>query len=260
MENGQFDYCSSDYGQAELRLASTDTISGIDVTIRELSLSLVEDLFELLKCLNLFLLDGQGIDDVEHPTLFALCDDCFSHLPDDFTSTSCVIKKPDELYQYLSISFGAWSKYREQDITAELQSELDEELLKNDVIILKIYPNNDDLKTRLSEYRKIALTAGRTPLICLSARWCEPCQEMLVSLNHEDAKNLMKQVVIILIDIDDWGAYLYDNNIAPKCVPVFFNIDEDGSAGQLTVHGSAWDDDSIPDLITGVLRDTFKLK
>jgi thiol-disulfide isomerase/thioredoxin len=427
IENTHFEYCSSDNGRAELRLATTDMISGIDVIIRELSLSLIEDLFELLKCWNLFLLDSQGIDEVEHPTLFALCEDCFSHLPDDFSSTPCVIKNPDELYHYLSISFTAWSKYRnqvigkksvnddirslfdiitapvslelreslwqqvdkkiekngvedtfhdvfssmdnkkewlwlqvdirdyeeiqwqavaiartfglveecptftkeqenqlsdsktlnallnfdlwlskfrksfilidsgdtyfgfvvsdnnvdytmkilqdigingqvirqfmviKQEITIELQSELDEKSLKNDVVILKISPNNKNLKKRLAQYRKIALAASKIPLICISASWCEPCQEMFVSLHHEDAKSVMKQVVIILLDIDEWGIYLYDINIAPSCVPVFFNIEEDGKAGQLTVDGGAWDDDSLPDVITGVLKDTFNL-
>lgn len=428
MENAHFEYCSSDNGRAELRLANTDMISGIDVTIRELSFSLVEDLFELLKCWNLFLLDSQGIDEVEHPTLFALCEDCFSHLPDDFSSTPCVVRNPDELYYYLSISFSAWSKYRnqvigkksvnddicslfdiitapisselrellwqqvdkkikingvedafhdvfssmdnkkewlwlqvdirdyeevqwqaiaiartfglveecldfakelenqlsdsktlsallnfdlwlskfeksfiliysgdtyfgfvvsddkmdytlkilqaigingqairqlavsKQDIAIELQLELDEKSLKNDVVILKISPNNKNSKTRLAQYRKIVLAAGKIPLICISASWCEPCQEMLVALHHEDAKSVMKQVVIILLDIDDWGIYLYDIKIAPTCVPVFFDIAKNGSVGQLSVDGGAWGDDSLPTEIVDVLKNTFKLK
>ena len=427
MDNTHFEYCSSDNGRAELRLANTDMISGIDVTIKELSFSLVEDLFELLKCWNLSLFDAQGIDDINHPTLFALCDDCFSHLPDDFTSTRCVIKRVDELYHYLSISFRAWSKYRnqiigkksvnddirslfdiittpissqlkdslwkqldkriekngvedafhdvfssmdnkkewlwlqvdirdyeevqwqahaisktfglvescpdftkenenqlsdsktlsallsfdlwlskfeksfilidsgdtyfgfvvssdkveytlkilqdigingqairqlaicKQEITIELQSELDEKLLKNDVVIFKISPNNKSTKKRLAQYRKIALAAGKIPLICISANWCEPCQEMLAALTQEDAKSVMKQVVIILLDIDDWGINLYDINIAPTCIPVFFDIEKDGKAGQLTVDGGAWDDDSIPHVIAEVLKNTFNL-
>lgn len=428
IENAHFEYCSSDNGRAELRLANTDMISGIDVTIRELSFSLVEDLFELLKCWNLFLLDSQGIDEVEHPTLFALCEDCFSHLPDDFSSTPCVVRNPDELYYYLSISFSAWSKYRnqvigkksvnddirslfdiitapissklrdslwqqvdkkikingvedafhdifssmdnkkewlwlqvdirdyeevqwqaiaiartfglveecldfakelenqlsdsktlsallnfdlwlskfeksfilidsgdtyfgfvvsddkmdytlkilqaigingqairqlavsKQDIAIELQLELDEKSLKNDVVILKISPNNKNSKTRLAQYRKIVLAAGKIPLICISASWCEPCQEMLVALHHEDAKSVMKQVVIILLDIDDWGIYLYDIKIAPTCVPVFFDIAKNGSVGQLSVDGGAWGDDSFPAEIVDVLKNIFKLK
>ena len=146
-----------------------------------------------------------------------------------------------------------------QEITTELQFELDEKLLKNDVVIFKISPNNKSSKKRLAQYRKIALAAGKIPLICISANWCEPCQEMLLALTQEDAKSVMKQVVIILLDIDDWGINLYDINIAPTCVPVFFDIEKDGKAGQLTVDGGAWDDDSIPHVIAEVLKNTFNL-
>ncbi|MBU0926039.1 hypothetical protein KKG81_14225 [bacterium] len=428
-ENGYFEYSSKDYGKAEFSLENSAMISSIDVTIRSLSLTLVEYLFELLKCCNLSLFDNQGTNNVEHPTLFALSEDCFSHLPYDFTSNRCVIKNSDDLYHYLAISFDEWSKYRDQvigkkslnddvrslfdiitaavssqlreslwnqvnkkiakntvedifhdvfssmdnkkewlwlqvdvrgyeevqwqavaiaktiglldecpdftkeqenqlsdsktlsallnfdlwlskfeksfilidsgdtyfgfvvsddkidytlkilqtigingqtirqltvskqDIAIELQLELDEKLLKNDVAIFKISPNNNEnTKTRLSQYRKTILAAGKIPLICISASWCEPCQEMLIALGHEDAKSVMKQVVLIVLDIDDWGIYLYDINVAPTCVPVFFDIAKNGSAGQLSVDGGAWGDDSFPTEIVDVLKNTFKLK
>jgi thiol-disulfide isomerase/thioredoxin len=428
-ENGYFEYSSKDYGKAEFSLENSAMISSIDVTIRSLSLTLVEYLFELLKCCNLSLFDNQGTNNVEHPTLFALSEDCFSHLPYDFTSNRCVIKNSDDLYHYLAISFDEWSKYRDQvigkkslnddvrslfdiitaavslqlreslwnqvnkkiakntvedifhdvfssmdnkkewlwlqvdvrdyeevqwqavaiaktiglldecpdftkeqenqlsdsktlsallnfdlwlskfeksfilidsgdtyfgfvvsddkidytlkilqiigingqtirqltvskqDIAIELQLELDEKLLKNDVAIFKISPNNNEnTKTRLSQYRKTILAAGKIPLICISASWCEPCQEMLIALGHEDAKSVMKQVVLIVLDIDDWGIYLYDINVAPTCVPVFFDIAKNGSAGQLSVDGAAWGDDSLPSEIVDVLKNTFKLK
>jgi thiol-disulfide isomerase/thioredoxin len=428
-ENGYFEYSSKDYGKAEFSLENSAMISSIDVTIRSLSLTLVEYLFELLKCCNLSLFDNQGTNNVEHPTLFALSEDCFSHLPYDFTSNRCVIKNSDDLYHYLAISFDEWSKYRDQvigkkslnddvrslfdiitaavssqlreslwnqvnkkiakntvedifhdvfssmdnkkewlwlqvdvrdyeevqwqavaiaktiglldecpdftkeqenqlsdsktlsallnfdlwlskfeksfilidsgdtyfgfvvsddkidytlkilqiigingqtirqltvskqDIAIELQLELDEKLLKNDVAIFKISPNNNEnTKIRLSQYRKTILAAGKIPLICISASWCEPCQEMLIALGHEDAKSVMKQVVLIVLDIDDWGIYLYDINVAPTCVPVFFDIAKNGSAGQLSVDGAAWGDDSLPSEIVDVLKNTFKLK
>ena len=66
--------------------------------------------------LNLVLFDYQGVDDIKHPTLFALSEDYFSSLPDDFTSASCVIQNPDDLYYYLFISFSVWAKYRDQII------------------------------------------------------------------------------------------------------------------------------------------------
>ena len=137
--------------------------------------------------------------------------------------------------------------------------ELTQYILKNDVVIFKISPNNKSTKKRLAQYRKIALAAGKIPLICISANWCELCQEIFVALNDEDAKSVMKQVEIILLDIDDWGINLYDINIAPTCVPVFFDIEKDGKAGQLTVDGGAWDDDSIPHVIAEVLKNTFNL-
>ena len=112
----------------------------------------------------------------------------------------------------------------------------------------------------MAEYRKIVLEAGKIPLICISASWCEPCQEMLIALGHEDAKSVMKQIVLIVLDIDDWGIYLYDINVAPTCVPVFFDIAKNGSSGKLSVDGAAWGDDSLPSEIVDVLKNTFKLK
>jgi thiol-disulfide isomerase/thioredoxin len=432
-ENGYFEYSSKDYGRAEFNFEDNVMISSIDVTIRSLSHGLVEYLFELLKCCNLSLFDNQGTNNVEHPTLFALSEDCFSHLPYDFTSNRCVIKNSDDLYHYLAISFDEWSKYRDQvigkkslnddvrslfdiitaavssqlreslwnqvnkkiakntvedifhdvfssmdnkkewlwlqvdvrdyeevqwqavaiaktiglldecpdftkeqenqvsdsktlnallnfdlwlskfkksfilldsantyfgfvvlddevehtlkllknigingqvirqfilnkeivdkeNINLELSSELNEKSLSNDLVILKISPNNKNTKTQLAQYRKTVLAAGKIPLICISASWCEPCQEMLIALGHEDAKSVMKQVVLIVLDIDDWGIYLYDINVAPTCVPVFFDIAKNGSAGQLSVDGAAWGDDSLPAEIVDVLKNTFKLK
>ncbi|MDZ7820248.1 MAG: hypothetical protein U5K55_17345 [Aliarcobacter sp.] len=65
--------------------------------------------------------------------------------------------------------------------------------------------------------------------------------------------------MIILLDIDDWGIYLYDINVSPTCVPVFFNMEKDGKSGQLSVDGGAWGDDSLPTEIVDVLRDTLNL-
>ncbi len=433
-ENTYFEYYSKDHGRAEFKLENSEMVSNIDITIRKLSLSLVKDLFELLKCWNLVLFDYQGVDDIKHPTLFALSEDYFSSLPDDFTSTSCVIQNPDELYHYLFISFSAWSRYCDQIIgkktviensktddirslfdiiTASVSSklkdslweqvvekidnnaiedafhdvfssmdnkkewlwlqvdsrdyeevqwqaeaisktiglskkypnfkvkrnsisgsktldalinfdswlskfeksfiliesgdtyfgfvvsddklevtlnilqnlnidgkairqvtftdntvnkkntdieyltELDELSLTQDIIILKILPNNDELKTRLLEYRNKVLSVSKTPLICLSASWCEPCQGMLEALHHEDAKSVMKQLVLIVLDIDDWRVYLDSINILPTCVPAFFHILEDGKAGEMILDGGAWDDDSNPSVISGLLKNVI---
>ena len=49
-ENTYFEYYSKDKGRAEFKLENSEMVSNIDITIRELSLSLVKDLFELLKC------------------------------------------------------------------------------------------------------------------------------------------------------------------------------------------------------------------
>lgn len=430
-ENTYFEYYSKDKGRAEFKLENSVMVSNIDITIRELSLSLVKDLFELLKCWNLVLFDYQGVDDIKHPTLFALSEDYFSSLPDDFTSTSCVIQNPDELYHYLFISFSAWSRYRDQIIgkktviensktddirslfdiitasvssklkdslweqvvekidnnaiedvfhdvfssmdnkkewlwlqvdsrdyeevqwqavsiaktiglskkypnfkvkrnaisgsktldalinfdswlskfeksfiliesgdtyfgfvvsddklevtlnilqnvnidgkairqvtftdntvnkkntNIEYLSELDELSLTQDIIILKILPNKDELKTRLLGYRNKVLSVSKTPLICLSASWCEPCQGMLEALHHEDAKSVMKQLALIVLDIDDWSVYLDSINILPTCVPAFFHIFEDGKAGEMILDGDAWDDDSNPSVISGLLK------
>lgn len=433
-ENTYFEYYSKDKGRAEFKLENSVMVSNIDITIRELSLSLVKDLFELLKCWNLVLFDYQGVDDIKHPTLFALSKDYFSSLPDDFTSTSCVIQNPDELYHYLFISFSAWSRYCDQIIgkktvienskTDDIRSlfdiitasvspkledslweqvvekidnnaiedlfhdvfssmdnkkewiwlqvdsrdyeevqwqavsivktiglskkypnfkvkrnsisgsktldalinfdswlskfeksfiliesgdtyfgfvvsddklevtlnilqnlnidgkairqvtftdntvnkkntdieyltELDELSLTQDIIILKILPNNDELKTRLLEYRNKVLSVSKTPLICLSASWCEPCQGMLEALHHEDAKSVMKQLALIVLDIDDWSVYLDSINILPTCVPAFFHIFEDGKAGEMILDGDAWDDDSNPSVISGLLKNAL---
>lgn len=431
-ENDQLNYCFADNGRAEFKLDNTELISSIDVTIRELSPDLVEYLFELLECLNLSLFDSEGNDDEQHPTLFARSKDYFSHLPLDFTPTSCVVNTSTELYDYLSFSFGAWSKYRDQiigkktmndnfktddirslfdiitkplsselrdnlwqqidkniekngveytfhdvfssmdnkkewlwlqvdirdynevqwqaeaiaktiglakkypkfklkrnsisgsktldallnfdswlskfeksfiliesgdtyfgfvvsddeveltlnipdnvgihgkairqltftdntvkkkNIDIEYLTELDDFSLTQDIIILKILPNNDELKTRLLEYRNKVLSVGKTPLICLSASWCEPCQGMLEALHHEDAKSVMKQLALIVLDIDDWSVYLDSINILPTCVPAFFHIFEDGKSGEMILDGGAWDDDSNPSVISGLLKD-----
>lgn len=434
-ENTYFEYHSKDHGRAEFNFEDNAMISRIDVTIGSLSFSLVEYLFELLKSWNLFLFDNQGTNNEEHPTLFALSEDDFSHLPYDFTSPFCVIENANDLYDYLAISFNEWSKYRDQvigkkllnddarslfdiitaavssqlreslwnqidkkieknaiedafndvfssmdnkkewlwlqvdvrdykevqwqavaiaktiglleecpDFTKEIESQvsdsktlnallnfdlwlskfkksfilldgsdtyfgfvvLDDELeytlnllqnigisaqairqinlnkeivakqesklelefssqlneksLSNDVVILKISPNDKNTKKRMAEYRKIILEAGKIPLICISASWCKPCQEMLLALQHDDAKSVMKQIVLIVLDIDDWGIYLYDIKIAPTCVPVFFDIAKNGSSGKLSVDGDAWGDDSLPSEISTVLKNTFKLK
>ena len=434
-ENTYFEYYSKDKGRAEFKLENSEMVSNIDITIRELSLSLVKDLFELLKCWNLVLFDYQGVDDIKHPTLFALSEDCFSSLPDDFTSASCVIQNPDDLYHYLFISFSVWAKYRDQIIgrktmienskindirslfdiiTASISSnlkdsllvqvvekidnnaiedvfhdvfssmdnkkewlwlqvdsrdykeiqwqaeaisktlgllekcpnftekledsisdsktidtllifdlwlskfeksfiliesgdtyfgfvvsddklevtlnilhnvnidgkairqvtftdntvdkknsdieylsELDELSLTEDIIILKILPNNDELKTRLLEYRNKVLSVSKTPLICLSASWCEPCQGMLEALHHEDVKSVKKQLALIVLDIDDWRVYLDSIKIIPTCVPAFFHIFEDGKAGEMILDGDAWDDDSNPSVISGLLKNVL---
>jgi thiol-disulfide isomerase/thioredoxin len=436
-ENTYFEYHPKDHGRAEFNFEDSAMVSSIDVNIGSLSLSLVEYLFDLLKSWNLFLFDNQGTNNEEHPTLFALSEDDFSHLPYDFTSPFCVIENANDLYDYLAISFNEWSKYRDQvigkkslnddarslfdiitaavssqlreslwnqidkkiekkaledlfndvfssmdnkkkwiwlqvdvrdykevqwqavaiaktiglieecpdftkerknqvsdsktlnallnfdlwlskfkksfilldgsdtyfgfvifddeleytlnllqnigiraqairqinlnkeivakqdsklELELELLSPLDEKSLSNDVVILKISPNDKNTKKRMVEYRKIILEAGKIPLICISASWCEPCQEMLLALQHDDAKSLMKQIVLILLDIDDWGIYLYDIKITPTCVPVFFDIGKNGSSGKLSVDGGAWGDDSLPSEIVAVLKNTFKLK
>ena len=136
---------------------------------------------------------------------------------------------------------------------------LNEKSIDAGVLFFKPESNEGQLKALMSQYAKAATEVGRVPLVCVSAAWCEPCQEMLVAMHHEDARSVMEQVALILIDIEDWGSELSSVNIEPSSVPLFHNVLENGCAGKISVDGDAWDD-AVPSVIAGVLRVTFGLK
>lgn len=136
---------------------------------------------------------------------------------------------------------------------------LNEKSIDAGVLFFKPAVSEGQLKTLMHKYAKAATEAGRVPLVCISAAWCEPCQDMLVAMHHDDARSVMEQVALVLIDIEDWGSQLSNVHIEPTSVPLFHHVLEDGCAGKISVDGDAWDD-AVPSVIAGVLRDTFGLR
>ncbi|MGI2174352.1 hypothetical protein [Shewanella ulleungensis] len=457
IEARRFEYQHEDGGRALFSIAADENVSSIDVTVFQLTKGLVDYLFELQQQWQLVLIDVQGDvktsnNEAEHPIIFVLSQADVEHLPSDYHSPRCVLENKVMLYDYLSISFTAWQRYRDQvigrdnsqliddskclfeliaaplplmlrqqlwakiqhklaehgvedafhdvlssldaqlngqkqwvwlqvdvrdhnevlwqakaiaktldlgefiddergkddlladsaclhalsgfdlwlsqfrrsfiliengdtyfgfvvadedvdntlglfkrlslngqairhiadDYAAAVKKSLDEAkamatekglisefptdypILKQDtaqsgVMIIPLEVSKTSLKNSVAEQANNALALGRIPLICLSAPWCEPCQDMFVVLHQQGAQSVMQKIAIILLDIEDWGVHLGSIDIQPSCIPVFFDVNLDGSAGNNSVDGNAWGEPADAIEIAGILRETFGL-
>ncbi|MCL1114382.1 hypothetical protein L2703_12375 [Shewanella basaltis] len=457
IEARRFEYQHEDGGRALFSIAADENVSSIDVTVFQMSKGLADYLFELQQQWQLVLINVQGDvktsnKEAEHPTIFVLSQADLEHLPSDYHSPRCVLENNVMLYDYLSISFTAWQRYRDQvigtgnsqfvddsqclfeliaaplplmlrqqlwakirpklvehgvedafhdvlssldaqlngqkqwvwlqvdvrdhnevlwqakaiaktiglgefiddehakddlmadsaclhalsgfdlwlsqfgrsfilvengdtyfgfvvadddvdntlglfkrlslngqairhiadDYVAAVKESLDEAkamatekglisefstdypILKQDtaqsgVMIVRVEASKTSLKNSVAEQANNALALGRIPLICLSAPWCEPCQDMLVVLHQQGAQTVMQKIAIILLDIEDWGGHLRSIDIQPSCIPVFFDVNVDGRAGNKSVDGNAWGEPADAIEIAGILRETFGL-
>lgn len=100
--------------------------------------------------------------------------------------------------------------------------------------------SDGELETVLAREAKSARAMGLQPFVEIGASWCVPCQKLEQNMQHPKVEEAFRGTYIIHLDSDDWGNKLAAAGVAPRAIPVFFEIGEDGKSTGRRIQGGDW--------------------
>lgn len=125
--------------------------------------------------------------------------------------------------------------------------------------IVRLHPNDGDLKTMLASQAQKAAALNQMPVVEFDATWCPPCKAIDQGLKEKNQLMLdaYAGTYIIKLDVDEWGwgnSQLHDFDF--DGIPVYFKLDTNGNPTGKTVDGNAWGD-NIPENMAPVMDKFF---
>ncbi|RPJ22378.1 MAG: hypothetical protein EHM33_23685 [Chloroflexi bacterium] len=117
--------------------------------------------------------------------------------------------------------------------------------------IVRLHPQDGDLKTMLAQEAQKASALGQMPVVEFDATWCGPCQAIDEGIKSKNELMLAAYsgTYIIKLDIDEWEAtdgglqdFRFDG------IPVYFKLDVQGRPTGEVIDGNAWGE-NIPENI-----------
>ncbi len=129
----------------------------------------------------------------------------------------------------------------------------------NGITVVRLHPNDGDLKTMLASEAQKAVGLGQMPVVEFDATWCPPCKAIDQGLKEKNQLMLdaYAGTYIIKLDVDEWGwgnSQLHDFDF--DGIPVYFKLDTNGISTGDTVDGNAWGD-NIPENMAPVMDKFF---
>jgi thiol-disulfide isomerase/thioredoxin len=116
---------------------------------------------------------------------------------------------------------------------------------------------NGDLSTQLASEAQKAKSLGQMPFVEFDATWCPPCIAIDESIKAEDKLTVdaFDRVYLIRVDVDEWG-WGDGQNFRFEAIPVYYQLNEDGTPTGAVIDGGAWNED-IPENFAPVLDAFF---
>lgn len=90
----------------------------------------------------------------------------------------------------------------------------------------------------VAAHARAAEAQGRTPLVYVGARWCEPCQYFHKAAEAGELDGAFGDVSILELDADDDGPRLASAGYASTYVPLFVVPERDGRGSDRRMAGS----------------------
>jgi thiol:disulfide interchange protein len=143
--------------------------------------------------------------------------------------------------------------------TAIPQSSASENFATANLTIVRLNPEDGDLKTMLADEAQKAVGLNQIPVVEFDATWCPPCQviDAAIETRNELMLKAYSGTYIIKLDVDEWGwggSSLHDFQF--DGIPVYFKLDAQGHRTGDVIDGGAWGKD-IPENIAPVMDKFF---
>ena len=132
----------------------------------------------------------------------------------------------------------------EQDEPAERAEPAEAEALRFQVVNLPL--SEDPLPGILSEHAALAAKAGLDPYVELWAPWCGPCKKLEASMSDPRMERAFAGVYLLRLDTVQWLPKLEGTDLDGSAIPVFYELDAQGSVTGRRITGGAWGED-IPE-------------
>jgi hypothetical protein len=104
------------------------------------------------------------------------------------------------------------------------------------------------LEALLREHANAAELAKLRPFLELGAAWCPPSRIFGDGLEDPRMRSALAGVYLIRADMDEFMNDPYVQELGPRSVPVFYELDAEGVYTGRTINGGAWGADTIENM------------
>ena len=102
-------------------------------------------------------------------------------------------------------------------------------------------PDRDQpMRERVQAFQ--AVYPGLTPMLYVTADWCEPCRELEPLLKQPALQRLLRGHLLLRVDVDRVGIGSRSIGFQAAAVPAFIAMDDTGRATGRMIDGGAWDE------------------
>jgi hypothetical protein len=104
------------------------------------------------------------------------------------------------------------------------------------------------LTALLREHTNAAELAKLRPFLEFGAAWCPPSRIFGDALEDPRMRSALAGVYLIRVDMDDFMNDSYVQELGPRSVPVFYELDAEGWPTGRTINGGAWGADTVENM------------
>lgn len=120
----------------------------------------------------------------------------------------------------------------------------------------ELKPSDGELSAQLAVEAAKAKARHRTAYVQFYADWCGPCRQLHESLSNPMMADAFKGTQMLRLNYDIWEGKYAKASFDPKCIPIFYAIDETGKPTGKSIHAGAWAE-NIPTNMAPPLKTFF---